>query len=77
MSMLESLHPKMTLIILIINCTLFLGVFSLVRYVQKNYDKWTKTVEKKINDKLDEIKKELPSIIQESIGGSVNRSYGF
>ena len=77
MSMLESLHPKMTLIILIINCTLFLGVFSLVRYVQKNSDKWAKTVEKKMNDKIDEFKKELPSIIQESIGGSVNTNFGF
>ena len=75
--MLESLHPKMTLIILIINCTLFLGVFSLVKYVQKNSDKWTKAVEKKINDKIDEIKKEIPGMIQEGIGGSINRNYGF
>ncbi len=75
--MLESLHPKMTLIILIINCTLFLGVFSLVKYVQKNSDKWTKAVEKKINDKIDEIKKEIPGIIRESIGGSYGGGFGY
>ena len=67
----------MTLIILIINASLFLGVFSLVNYVQKNSDKWTKAVEKKVNDKIDEIKKEIPGIIRESIGGSYGGGFGY
>ena len=41
----------MTLIILIINVSLFLGVLSLVNYIQKNANKWISTVEKKVNDK--------------------------
>ena len=72
-----AIHPTMTFIILVINISLFLGVLSIVKYVQKNADKWASTVEKKVNDKIDEIKEEIPGIIQESIGGSVSRSYGF
>ena len=73
----SAIHPTMTFIILVINIVLFLGALSIVKYVQKNADKWASTVEKKVNDKIDEVKKEIPGIIQESIGGSVNRSYGF
>ena len=73
----SAIHPTMTFIILVINVVLILGALSIVKYVQKNADKWASTVEKKVNDKIDEIKEEIPGIIQESIGGSVSRSYGF
>lgn len=72
-----AIHPTMTFIILVINVALFLGALSIVKYVQKNADKWVSTVEKKVNDKIDEVKKEIPGMIQEGIGGSINRSYGF
>ena len=57
-----AIHPTMTFIILIINISLFLGVLSLVNYIQKNHVKWINDVHKKIDDKVDEIKKELPSM---------------
>ena len=66
----SAIHPTMTFIILIINVSLFLGVLSLVNYIQKNANKWISTAEKKVNDKIDEIKEEIPGIIRESIGGS-------
>ena len=69
----SAIHPTMTFIILVINVVLILGALSIVKYVQKNADKWASTVEKKVNDKIDEVKKEIPGMIQESI----NRSYGF
>lgn len=65
----SSIHPTMTFIILVINISLFLGVFSLVNYIQKNANKWINTAEKKVNDKIDEIKEEIPGIIQESMSG--------
>jgi hypothetical protein len=65
----SAIHPTMTFIILIINIYLFLGVLSLVKYIQKNADKWTMAVEKKVNDKIDDFKEEIPGIIKESIGG--------
>jgi predicted PurR-regulated permease PerM len=67
-----AIHPTMTFIILVINVSLFLGVLSLVNYVQKNADKWINTVEKKVNDKIDEIKEEIPVIIKESMGFNYN-----
>ena len=73
----SAIHPTMTFIILLINVALFLGAFSIVKYVQKNATKWVSTVEKKVNDKIDEIKEEIPGIIKESVGGSVNSSFGF
>ena len=73
----SAIHPTMTFIILVINVVLILGALSIVKYVQKNADKWASTVEKKVNDKIDEVKKEIPGMIQEGIGGSINRSYGF
>ena len=65
----SSIHPTMTFIILVINISLFLGVFSLVNYIQKNANKWINTAEKKVNDKIDEIKEEIPGITQESMSG--------
>tara|TARA_Y100000816_G_C25734067_1_gene386492 strand:+ start:36 stop:269 length:234 start_codon:yes stop_codon:yes gene_type:complete len=65
----SSIHPTMTFIILVINISLFLGVLSLVNYIQKNANKWINTAEKKVNDKIDEIKEEIPGIIQESMSG--------
>ena len=65
----SSIHPTMTFIILVINISLFLGVLSLVNYIQKNANKWISTAEKKVNDKIDEIKEEIPGIIQESMSG--------
>lgn len=65
----SSIHPTMTFIILVINIYLFLGVLSLVNYIQKNANKWISTAEKKVNDKIDEIKEEIPGIIQESMSG--------
>lgn len=64
-----SIHPTMTFIILVINISLFLGVLSLVNYIQKNASTWISTAEKKVNDKIDEIKEEIPGIIKESISG--------
>ena len=52
-----AIHPTMTFIILIINVSLFLGVLSLVNYIQKNANKWISTAEKKVNDKVDEFRK--------------------
>ena len=65
----SAIHPTMTFIILVINISLFLGVLSLVNYIQKNANKWISTAEKKVNDKIDEIKEEIPGIIQESMSG--------
>lgn len=73
----SAIHPTMTFIILLINVALFLGAFSIVKYVQKNAIIWVNTVEKKVNDKIDEIKEEIPGIIKESIDGRVNTSFGF
>tara|TARA_B100001059_G_C17425078_1_gene375170 strand:+ start:78 stop:311 length:234 start_codon:yes stop_codon:yes gene_type:complete len=64
-----AIHPTMTFIILVINVSLFLGVLSLVNYIQKNANKWISTAEKKVNDKIDEIKEEIPGIIKESMSG--------
>lgn len=73
----SAIHPTMTFMILIINIALFLGVISLVNYIQKNADKWASAVEKKVNDKIDEIKEEIPGIIRESIGGSYGGGFGY
>ena len=59
----------MTFIILVINISLFLGVLSLVNLIQKNHVKWINAVNKKVDDKVDEIKKEIPGIIKESMSG--------
>ena len=73
----SAIHPTMTFIILIINVSLFLGVLSLVNYIQKNANKWISTAEKKVNDKIDEIKEEIPGIIRESIGGGLSGGFGY
>ena len=72
----SAIHPTMTFIILVINVSDSWSTFN-CKVRSKNADKWASTVEKKVNDKIDEIKEEIPGIIQESIGGSVSRSYGF
>ena len=72
-----AIHPTMTFIILIINVSLFLGVLTLVNYIQKNANKWISTAEKKVNDKIDEIKEEIPGIIKESIGGGYGGGFGY
>ena len=43
----SAIHPTMTFIILVINVSLILGALSIVKYVQKNADKWASTVEKR------------------------------
>ena len=72
-----AIHPTMTFIILVINISLFLGVLSLVNYIQKNASTWISTAEKKVNDKIDEIKEEIPGIIKESISGSLSGGFGY
>ena len=63
----SAIHPTMTFIILIINICLFLGVLSLVDFVKKNHKKWIKSVEQKVDDKVDEFKKDIPGIMRESM----------
>jgi len=72
-----AIHPTMTFIILVINISLFLGVLSLVNYIQKNASTWISTAEKKVNDKIDEIKEEIPGIIKESISGGLSGGFGY
>tara|TARA_B100001093_G_C26762985_1_gene986590 strand:- start:1069 stop:1296 length:228 start_codon:yes stop_codon:yes gene_type:complete len=64
-----AIHPTMTFIILLINISLFLGVLSLVNFIQKNHVTWINAVNKKIDDKVDEIKKEIPSMSGQNTGG--------
>ena len=64
----SAIHPTMTFIILIINVSLFLGVLSLVNFIKKNHQKWINAVNKKIDDKVDEFKKEIPGMLSQSIG---------
>ena len=63
-----AIHPTMTFIILVINISLFLGVLSLVNFIQKNHVTWINAVNKKIDDKVDEIKKEIPGMLGQSTG---------
>ena len=69
MSVIKRNHHNISFIILMINISLFIGVLSLVNFIQKNHKKWIKGIEQKVDFKVDEIKKEIPSIIRESIGG--------
>ena len=59
----------MTFIILLINISLFLGVLSLVNFIQKNHVTWINAVNKKIDDKVDEIKQEIPGMSGQNTGG--------
>ena len=69
MSVIKRNHHNISFIILMINISLFIGILSLVNFIQKNHKKWIKAVEQKVDDKVDEIKKEIPGIMRESIGG--------
>lgn len=64
-----AIHPTMTFIILLINISLFLGVLSLVNFIQKNHVTWINAVNKKIDDKVDEIKQEIPGMSGQNTGG--------
>lgn len=72
----SAIHPTMTFIILIINVSLFLGVLSLVNFIKKNHEKWINAVNKKIDDKVDEFKKEIPGMLSQSMGYN-KRSTGY
>ena len=69
MSVIKRNHHNISFIILMINISLFIGILSLVNFIQKNHKKWIKAVEQKVDDKVDEIKKEIPGLMRESIGG--------
>ena len=68
MSVIKRNHHNISFIILMINISLFIGVLSLVNFIQKNHKKWIKAVEQKVDDKVDEFKKEIPGMLRESMG---------
>ncbi len=68
MSIIKRNHHNISFIILMINISLFIGVLSLVNFIQKNHKKWIKVVEQKVDDKVDEFKKEIPGMLRESMG---------
>ena len=68
MSIIKRNHHNISFIILMINILLFIGVLSLVNFIQKNHKKWIKVVEQKVDDKVDEFKKEIPGMLRESMG---------
>ena len=68
MSVIKRNHHNISFIILMINISLFIGILSLVNFIQKNHKKWIKAVEQKVDDKVDEFKKEIPGMLRESMG---------
>ena len=68
MSVIKRNHHNISFIILMFNISLFIGILSLVNFIQKNHKKWIKAVDQKVDDKVDDFKKEIPGILRQSMG---------
>jgi len=65
-------HHTVSFISLIFNILFFLGLIMFANFIKKNINTWISTIEKKVEQKVDakteEIKREIPGIIGETLG---------